>query len=103
MDDYSHWIECVALRSLTAKECCDALISFFCRIGLPSGHLILRNDNGSNFVSDLNKEIYKRLGIELRCSTPLHPESNGLIERYNQTIKRILSHVMNSNGLENGI
>jgi len=93
VDNYSRWIECIPLKGLTANETCNALISTFFRLGLPK---ILRHDNGNNFVAGLNKELYKRLGIEMRCSTPIHPECNGLVERANQTIKHMLHHVLNS-------
>jgi len=93
VDNYSRWAECVPLKGLTAKETVDALISVFCRIGVPS---ILQNDNGKNLISGLNKELYTRLGIELRCSTPLYPQSNGLVERFNCTLKKSLNNIVNS-------
>jgi len=45
-------------------------------------------------VPGLTQELYRRLGIELRCSTPFHPEGNSLVERWNQNLKRMLHHVM---------
>ena len=93
VDSCTRWVEAVPLKSLTAKEACDALISIFTRTGIP-GTII--NDNGTNLVSGLNKELHKRLGIEMRCSTPGHPEGNSLVERWNQTLKRMLNLVVNS-------
>jgi hypothetical protein len=93
IDNFSRWVECVPLKSLTAREVVDSLVSIFCRIGIPQ---TLRNDNGVNFVSGLNKELYERLGIKMRCSTPLHPEANGLVERWNQTLKSMLKIILNS-------
>ena len=62
------------------------------RVGIPAS---IQSDNASDFVSRLNKEVYKRLGIEMRNSTPLHPEGNSIVERSVQTVKRMLYHVMN--------
>src|SRR3989441_4422859 len=85
IDSVTRWIECVPLKGLTAKEAFDGLITVFCRIGLP---IEGRHDMGTNLISGLNTELYDHLGINMRCSTPLHPETNGLIERWNQTLKK---------------
>ncbi|GBM64957.1 hypothetical protein AVEN_66142-1 [Araneus ventricosus] len=34
------------------------------------------------------------MGSSPRFSTPLHPEWNGLVERFNQTLKKMLHHVI---------
>ena len=68
------------MKGLSAKETCNTLLVMFNRIGLPR---LIISDNGTNFVSGLTKELYRRLGIELRRSTPLHPEGNSLVERWN--------------------
>ena len=93
IDSCTRWVEAVPLKTLTAKETCDALISIFTRIGVPN---ILIGDNGTNMVSGLNKELNRRLGIEARYSTPGHPEGNSLVERWNQCLKRMLNLVVNS-------
>ena len=93
IDSCTRWVEAVPLRTLTARELCDALLSIFCRIGLPR---ILISDNGTNMVAGLTLELYQRLGIQLRCSTPYHPEGNSLVERFNQSLKRMLHHILNS-------
>src|SRR6267154_2533451 len=59
-DNFSKWIELIALKSLTAKETVDALVGVCARVGIP---VSIQSDNAS--VSGLNKEIYKRLGIEM--------------------------------------
>ena len=93
IDSCTRWVEAVPLKTLTAKETCDALISIFTRIGVPN---ILISDNGTNMVSGLNKELNRRLGIEARYSTHGHPEGNSLVERWNQCLKRMLNLVVNS-------
>ena len=81
------------MKTLGAKEACNVLLGIFTRIGIPN---ILICDNGTNFVSALNKELYKNLGIKMRNSTPLHPEGNSIVERFNQTLKNMLKLVVNS-------
>ena len=91
IDSCTRWVEAVPLRTLTARETCDALLSIFSRIGIPR---IVVSDNGTNMVAGLTQELYERLGVELRCSTPYHPEGNSLVERWNQNLKHMLHHVL---------
>ena len=87
IDRSTRWVEAIPLRTLTAQESYDALITSFQRIGLPR---ILVSDNGTNFVSGLAQEVYDRLGIELRTSAPNTPHTNGLIERFWGNLKHML-------------
>ena len=93
VDSCTRWAEAEPLKSLTAKALCDALLLIFTRIGIPR---VVISDQATNMVAGLTKEMYKRLGVELRNSTPLHPQANGLVERFNQTLKNMIHHVVNS-------
>ena len=92
IDSCTKWVEAVPLKGLTARETVDALLVMFTRVGVPN---IIIADNGTNFVSGLNKELYKQLGIEMRNSTQGHPEGNSPIERFNQTLKGMLKQIVN--------
>jgi transposase InsO family protein len=46
-------------------------------------------DNGGEFQSDF-KHLLSRLGIHHINTSANHPNANGVIERLNQTIKRML-------------
>jgi hypothetical protein len=52
-------------------------------------------------VSGLTQEMYHRLGIELRTSSAYHPEGNAIVERFNQSLKRMLHHVVSSDDPKN--
>ena len=56
---------------------------FFCRFGMPNE---LHSDQGSNFESALFRECCQLLGIRKTRTTPLHPESDGMVERFNRTL-----------------
>ena len=60
-------------------------------------HRIL-NDNGTNFVSDLFRELHVLLGSAATTSSPYHPQTNGAVERWNKTVKTMLSHFVNALG-----
>lgn len=91
VDQHSRWPECVCLTSLTAKSTCDALLEIFQRTGIPE---IVATDRGTNFVSALTQEMFRRIGASPRFSAPGHPSSNGLVERFNRVLKNMLHHVI---------
>ena len=50
-------------------------------------------DQGSNFTSRLLVEIYQMLHIQAIRTSPYHPQTDGLVERFNQTLKLLLRKV----------
>ena len=56
-------------------------------MGIPSEIL---TDQGSNFKSQLLTELYRMLHIHPIKTTPNHPQTDGLVERLNQTLKSML-------------
>ncbi|PNF27179.1 hypothetical protein B7P43_G07850 [Cryptotermes secundus] len=60
--------------------------NFFCRFGIPRE---LRSDQGRNFESHLLR-VSQRLGVSKTRTTPLHPQSDGMVERYIKTIEEHL-------------
>lgn len=57
-------------------------------MGLPS---VITTDQGSEFRNQVNRELMDRYGIQHRLTMAYHPQSNGLDERYNQTITTALA------------
>ena len=51
-------------------------------------------DQGTNFVSQLLKELYRLLGVTAIKTSPYHPQTDGLVERYNRTLKEMLRRVI---------
>ncbi|GFT15125.1 retrovirus-related Pol polyprotein from transposon 17.6 [Trichonephila clavipes] len=95
MDQHSRWPEAIPLKSLTAKSMCEALLEILSRTGIPE---VIVMDNATNFTASLTQEFLKILGACPRFSTPYHPEGNGLIERWNQTLKNMLHHIIRKEG-----
>ena len=44
-------------------------------------------DQGSNFMSQLLAELHRLLGVKAILTSPYHPQTDGLVERFNQTLK----------------
>ena len=63
-------------------------------MGLPS---VMTTDQGKEFNNSLNTELMKSLNIEHRLTTPYHPQANGLVERFNQTIINSLAKFVQDN------
>jgi transposase InsO family protein len=51
---------------------------------------VIISDQGREFVNNLNKELFRLTGTDHRVSSAYHPQTNGLVERFNQTIQRAL-------------
>ena len=55
-------------------------------------------DQGSNFTSQLLTEMYKMLHVQPIKTTAYHPQTDGLVERFNKTLKSMLRTVVNKEG-----
>ena len=62
---------------------------------------MLHTDQGRNFESALISELCKLLGITKTRTTPYHPQSDGMIKRFNRTLLSMLSTVLGEEGEEN--
>jgi transposase len=47
----------------------------------------LHSDEGCNFKSRLIKGVLQPLGVSRTPTIPLHPQSDGMVERYIKTVK----------------
>src|SRR6218665_2463977 len=94
VDSCTRWPAVYLLKSLTAKAVCEELKKLFMDVGVPS---VITSDQGTNFTSSLTKEFLKMFGVTPRFNIPGHPESSGIVERWNQTFKKIIHHVIIDN------
>lgn len=79
--------EAIPLRSLSTKVVLRSLIKFFSTFGLPK---IVQTDQGSNFMSRVFKQVLTQLNIKHHVASAYHPESQGALERFHQTLKSML-------------
>ncbi|XP_076041857.1 uncharacterized protein LOC143025739 [Oratosquilla oratoria] len=87
MDTFSRYPEAIPLRRVHAKVVLQELIKFFTRWGLPRE---LQTDQGSVFLSKEVMQGLGALGIVKVTSSAYHPQSQGALERYHQTLKSML-------------
>jgi hypothetical protein len=94
MDYFTKWPEAYAIPNQEAATVAEALVTnFFCRFGVPRE---LHSDQGRNFESRLMQEVLQRLGVRKTRTTPLHPQSDGMVERYIKTVEEHLRKVVAS-------
>ncbi|XP_073803353.1 uncharacterized protein isoform X2 [Danio rerio] len=94
--DYAtRYPEVFPLRSVKAKSVATSLVQLFSRVGFP---MEILTDQGTNFMSTLLKQVYRLLGIKSIRTTPYHPQTDGLTERFNQTLKQMLRKFVTETG-----
>ncbi len=84
MDYFSRWPEVRPLKAANVDTVATFLYEeIICRFGIPR---ILQSDRGTHFVNKLIQRLTKRFKIKHSLSSPYHPQSNGLVERFNKTL-----------------
>ena len=86
--DYAtRYPEAVPMRHVDAASVAEELLKLFTRVGVPKEIL---TDQGTNFTSQLLAELYRMLHVQPIRTTPYHPQTDGLVERFNRTLKTML-------------
>jgi len=95
IDTHSKFAWVRPLKNKSAPLVAYSLQEIILQEGSPT---IISCDNGSEFVNDKLKELCERFNIEMRYSLPYKPQSQGQIERFNQTIKnKIFAYMADKN------
>lgn len=88
ISDYAtRYPEAFPLRTITTPKIIHALVQLFSRVGIPDEIL---TDQGTNFTSRLMAQFRRQLGISGLKTSPYHPQTDGLVERFNRTLKGML-------------
>ena len=94
--DYATWYpEAVAMRSVDAEHVAEELVRLFSRVGIPREIL---TDQGTNFTSELLAEMYRLLHIDGLRTSPYHPQTDGMVERFKGTLKEMLGKCASEDG-----
>ena len=86
-DVFSKWIEAYAIPNKEAVTVAKKLTDFFCRFGIPQR---LHSDRGKEFHNQVIDEVSRLLHIQPTFTTAYRPQSNGMIERFNRTLIKML-------------
>ena len=90
VDYATRYPEAIALKNIDTVTVAEALIEIFSRIGFPQEML---TDMGSQFTSSLMSEVCRLISLKQLTTTVYHPMCNGLVEKFNGTMKHMLKKV----------
>ena len=92
VDAFSKWPEVFKMANTTTSSTIKILLEVTGRFGVMR---TIVSDNGPQFTNPLFKEFCNRNNIIHLTTAPYHPMSNGLAERFVDTLKRALSKCSN--------
>ena len=92
-DYFSKWTEAFPIKDTYADTVVDVLVDkiILC-FGMP---LVIHSDQGREFENGLMKPLCSLLGCVKTRTAPYHPESCGMVERFNRTCLMMLSMFVN--------
>ena len=93
MDDYSRFILAHRLkRDMTSDSLIEVVQEAVDRTGMDrvpiTDRTRLLSDNGPGYISRAFRDYLGMVGIKHILAAPFHPQTNGKLERYHQTLKR---------------
>ena len=98
MDDFSRFILAWRLQvDMTSASPIEVVQDAVDRTGMTDvpveDRTRLLSNNGSGYISRLFREYLQLVGIRHIFAAPFHPQTNGKLERYHQTLKRDVNQV----------
>ena len=96
LDYLTKWVEAFPIQDQRAETVAKLLVEeVVCRYGAPER---LLSDRGSNFMSDLMANVCCLLDIKKVNTSGYHPQTDGLVERFHQTLITMLSMYVQKHG-----
>ena len=98
MDDFSRFILASRLQhDMTSDSLMEAVQDAIDATGMTDvpveDRTKLLSDNGPGYISRAFRDYLGLLGIRHILAAPFHPQTNGKLERYHQTIKHVVNQV----------
>ena len=87
-DHFTRYAQAFPTRNQLAKTTAKIIFeNFVVHYGFPAR---IYSDQGRNFESSLIKELCSLACVHKSWTTPYHPMGNGMVERFNQTLLKML-------------
>ena len=96
IDEYSRFPFCFACPDVSSKTVIKCLNSLFTLFGTSS---YIHSDRANSFRSQEIRNYLLERGVAFSHSTPYHPEGNGQVERFNQTVWKTICCLLKSRRL----
>ena len=88
-DYFSKYFVAVALPNRKAEVVAKAFVNeWVCRLG--GCPLTLHTDQGKELTGFIMKHMSEMMGIKTTRTLPYRPQSDGMVERFNSTLKQML-------------
>ncbi|XP_061097667.1 uncharacterized protein LOC133128296 [Conger conger] len=95
VDYATRYPEAVPLRAATGKSIARELFLLFSRVGIAEEVL---TDQGTCFMSGVMREMCRLLRVQQVRTSVYHPQTDGLVERFNKTLKSMLRKMITTDG-----
>uniref|UniRef100_A0A803JM67 Gypsy retrotransposon integrase-like protein 1 n=1 Tax=Xenopus tropicalis TaxID=8364 RepID=A0A803JM67_XENTR len=95
MDYATRYPEAIPLRNTSSKSIARELVHVFSRVRIPKEIL---TDQGTPFMSRVMKELCRLFKVVQLRTSVYHPQTDGLVERFNKTLKSMLKKVVDKDG-----
>lgn len=80
--------EAIPVRNIKSKTIVPLIVNYFSKFGMPKE---IQSDQGTNFMSKAFSQAMSTLGVKHYVSSAYHPQSQGCLERFHQTLKSMLT------------
>ena len=87
VDYATRYPEAVPLKNIDTETVAESFFDMYSRVEVPEEVL---SDLETQFTSYCMKEVSRLLSIRRPTTSPYHPACNGLVEKFNGTLKRML-------------
>eukprot|EP00042_Codosiga_hollandica_P025425 m.113500 g.113500 ORF g.113500 m.113500 type:complete len:1292 (+) comp51865_c0_seq4:40-3915(+) len=87
-DYFSRFVVTAPLHDLTAGEAVSQFVTHWVGVFGPPSKIL--TDNGGNFCAKITEEFFKILGTQHLRTTAYHPQTDGMVERFNRTLQQML-------------
>ena len=87
-DYFTKWPEAIAMKNVTSENIRQWLLTdIIPKYGVPNE---LITDQGVQFVAESFKSFCLSVGIKQRFTSPFHPQTDGMVEKFNRTFLNML-------------
>ena len=94
-DYFTKWTEAFAMANMEAGTVARIMVEeVVTRFGVPH---VIHSGQGRQYESRLFQEMCQMLGTTKTRTTPYHPKSDGMVERFNRTLETMLSAYASDN------
>ena len=84
MEYFTRWPEAWATKTANSIDTATFIYEeIICRFGVPK---VIQSDQGTHFVNDTIRQLMAKFQVKHSLSLLYHPQSNGLVERFNRSL-----------------